>query len=145
MYELDRAEAEAVLREQEIGRLGMYDEAEDRVYVVPISYVYHDGAVEFHSAPGLKLELLRAHPKGVCFQVDRISDVDDWRSVVGWGQFEEVTDSWERQVVLQRFGQSLIRGPLRDHQNIGRAGARGVGETVYRLRLTELSGKAESA
>ncbi|MGH2519160.1 MAG: pyridoxamine 5'-phosphate oxidase family protein, partial [Chloroflexota bacterium] len=86
---------------------------------------------------------LHAHPNGVCFQVDQITDVDDWRSVVGWGQFEEVADTWERQEVLQWFGQALIRGPLRDHQNIGRAGALGVGETVYRLRLTELSGKAD--
>ena len=144
MRELTRPEIDAVLSAEDLGRLGLYDRGADRVYVVPISYVYDDQTLFFHSAAGLKLDLLKAHPDGICFQVDQIAAIGEWLSVVAWGRFEEIGDQAERQGILHSFGDRLFKGPLRDHQNVGRAGQLGAGETVYRIQLTELTGRTDS-
>ncbi len=144
MRELTKPEIEEILRAEDLGRLGLYDAEHDRVYVVPISFVYQDDVLVFHSAPGLKLELLHAHPDGICFQTDQITDIGDWSSVVAWGTFEEISDPQERQAILQSFGDRLFQGPLRDHQNVGRGGMLGAGETVYRISLTEVTGRADA-
>ena len=62
-----------------MGRIGCRDG--DSVYVVPISFVYDDGCAYGHSAEGRKLTLMRARPE-VCFEVDDIRGLSDWRSVV---------------------------------------------------------------
>ena len=145
MREMSQTESERLLRRQGIGRLGLYDSEHDRVYVVPISYVFHKGSAYFHSVPGLKLELLVNHPQHVCLHVDAIADEGEWESVVAWGRFAEITDEAERVRVLRSFGQRLFRGPLRDHQNIGRSGELGAGEIVYRVDVEELTGRADSS
>jgi uncharacterized protein len=70
-----------------VGRIGCRDG--DSVYVVPISFVYDDGCAYGHSAEGRKLTLMRARPE-VCFEVDDIRGLSDWRSVVAHGVFEEL-------------------------------------------------------
>ena|SRR5579884_1616819 len=145
MRDLSSQETEQLLTRAKIGRLGVFDEIKQRVYVVPVSYWYADGTAYLHSAPGLKLDLLHERPTGVCFQVDDIADEGEWLSVISWGSFEEITDGEERQRVLHGFGSRLLRGPLRDRQNLGRGGTLGAGETVYRLVLNEVTGRADSS
>jgi len=58
-------------------------------YVVPVSYVYSDGALLGHSIAGLKLDMLRKNPQ-VCVEVDQVDDLANWRSVVAGGWFEEL-------------------------------------------------------
>lgn len=144
MRDLSSAEIRQLLGRRKVGRLGVCDRRRERVYVVPVSYYYEGDAVYLHSAPGLKLKLLHEQPAHVCFQVDEIADEGEWQSVIGWGRFEEIADPAERQRVLQSFGGRLLRGPLRDHQNIGRVGMLGAGETVYRIAFEELTGRADS-
>jgi len=145
MRDLSKTEIEHLLDRRKIGRLGLYDRHHQRVYVVPVSYCYRDGAAYLHSAPGLKLELLHEEPANVCFEVDDIADEGEWQSVIGWGGFEEIGDPEERQRVLRSFGERLLRGPLRDRQRVGRGGMLGAGETVYRVVFDELTGRADSS
>ena len=145
MRDLTADETKEVLRAQETGRLGVYDPEHHRVYIVPISYVYSDGVLYFHSAPGVKLELLHAQADSVCFQVDDIADIGDWKSVIAWGHFAEIEDPERRQSILRSFGPRLLRGPMRDHQNVGRGGILGAGESVYRIEIRELSGRADES
>ena len=57
-----------ILAKASVGRLGMC--VGDEPYVVPLTYVWHEGKVVFHCATsGRKLEMLAANPR-VCFQVD---------------------------------------------------------------------------
>ena len=123
MRDLSQPEIEALLRHCKVGRIGIYDKHHRRAYVVPISYQYRDGAAYLHSAPGLKLDLLHEQPADVCFEVDDIADESEWRSAIGWGRFEEISDPQERMRVLRLFGDRLLRGPLRERQRVGR-GAR---------------------
>jgi len=142
LRELSQPEVKDLLGRGKIGRLAIYDARRERVYVVPISYVYKDGVAYLHSAPGLKLDLLRQRPAHVCFQVDDVVDEDQWQSVTAWGEFEEIADARERQRALRSFGDRLLRGPLRERQLAGRAGMLGSGETVFRIHLEEMTGRS---
>ncbi|SDG43191.1 hypothetical protein SAMN05421827_106200 [Pedobacter terrae] len=95
---LEEEDVEKLLKEQYIGRLGCHDEGMS--YIVPINYVYNNDIVYAHSAPGKKIRMMRSNPK-VCFQADQIRDTFNWKSVVCWGKFEEITDISEKQNVLQ--------------------------------------------
>ena len=145
MRDLSQPEIEALLWHCKVGRIGIYDQHHQRTYVVPVSYQYRDGAAYLHSAPGLKLDLLHEQPAGVCFEVDDIADEGEWRSVIGWGRFEEINDPQERMRVLRLFGDRLLRGPLRERQRVGRGGMLGAGETVYRVVFDEMNGRADTS
>ena len=145
MRDLSTDELHRLLNRGRIGRLGVCDTARQRAYVLPVSYVYHENSVYLHTAPGLKLDLLRQRRGQVCFEVDEIADEGEWLSLIAWGSFEEIRDPEARQRVLKDFGGRLDRGPLRDHQNAGRAGQLGAGEIVYRIDIEEMTGRADSS
>ncbi|MBV9119445.1 MAG: pyridoxamine 5'-phosphate oxidase family protein [Chloroflexi bacterium] len=145
MRELSMDDIEALISGSKIARLGIYDRHHQRVYIVPVSYYFRDGAAYLHSAPGLKLDLLHEQPRRVCFQVDQISDEGEWQSALGWGNFEQITDPDQRMKVLQGFGDRLQRGPLRERSRFGRAGMVAAGETVYRIVFEQLTGRADSS
>jgi nitroimidazol reductase NimA-like FMN-containing flavoprotein (pyridoxamine 5'-phosphate oxidase superfamily) len=64
----DRGEVEEVLKEAQVGRLGTC--VDGRPYVVPLSFVYHDGTIIFHGAgEGKKIAEIVRNPR-VCFEVD---------------------------------------------------------------------------
>lgn len=60
------------------------------IYVVPITYAFEDGYIYSHSKLGKKIEMMRKSPK-ICVQVEEIKDFFHWKSVIAWGQFEELT------------------------------------------------------
>jgi nitroimidazol reductase NimA-like FMN-containing flavoprotein (pyridoxamine 5'-phosphate oxidase superfamily) len=43
--------------------------------------------------------MMRNNPK-VCFQVDEMRDMANWKSVITWGNFEEIDDEVERRKAL---------------------------------------------
>ena len=85
--ELTTEEIDDLLRSEAIGRIGCY--AFGRPYVVPITYAYDGVAVYGHSREGMKLRAMRSHPS-VCFEVDRMDGLSDWRSVIALGTFSEL-------------------------------------------------------
>jgi nitroimidazol reductase NimA-like FMN-containing flavoprotein (pyridoxamine 5'-phosphate oxidase superfamily) len=40
-----------------------------------------------HSAAGMKTQMMRANPS-VCFEVEHVDDLTNWRSGIAWGPFE---------------------------------------------------------
>ena len=125
--ELHSDEIEAVLHRHHIGRLAcVVDGGPD---LVPITYAYADGAVYGYSAPGRKLDALRAEPR-VCFEVDERWDDATWRSVVAEGTFEELADAAERDTALARLARAKPDA------------ARVLGDgAVFRLRLSTKTGR----
>ncbi len=85
--ELTPDEIEQVLRENIIGRIGCH--AFGRSYVVPITYAYDGTYVYGHSREGMKLHMMRENPH-LCFEVDHMDGLANWRSVIAWGTFEEM-------------------------------------------------------
>ena len=85
--ELTKREIEQTLQENVIGRVGCH--AYGQTYVVPITYAYDGKYVYAHTAVGMKLHMMRENPR-LCFEVDQMDDLANWRSVIAWGTFEEL-------------------------------------------------------
>lgn len=111
MIDLRQDACEALLARNSVGRLGCYSPADRQVYVVPVSYDYHDGAIFFGSIRGEKVEYLRAHPDGVCFEVDEVDDTLNWSSIIVRGSFEELTGR-ERLAEKPAALARAERGPM---------------------------------
>lgn len=99
MFEnLDNTEIEEVISNNFIGRLGC--QANGKVYVVPISYAYDSNYIYARTFEGMKISMMRNNPN-VCFQLDQMGNMSDWKSVILWGTYEELTDEKERNKGLQ--------------------------------------------
>ena len=139
---LDQKQMERVLSSGNVGRIGVHGNG--RTYVVPTTYVFDGDSVYCHAAMGLKIRMMRANPE-VCFQVDEIDDMANWRSVIAWGRYEELKGelaSAATNLLVSRLSPltaSETAGPA------GRAAGRaGNGEEVsYRIRITECTGRFE--
>ncbi len=109
-----RYEMEELLREEEIGYLGL--SLEGKPYVVPLNYHYSDGKIYFHCAlKGKKLVCMKANPQ-VCFTVGRqLAEVRehaggnpchvDSDSVVCYGKARMIEDLDERSKALNAFNR----------------------------------------
>ena len=126
--ELHPDDVETVLHRHHVGRLACV--VDGAPYVVPVTYAYAGDALYFRTAPGRKLEALRAEPRA-CFEVDERWDDATWRSVVVEGTVEEVADEPSRQAAL-----ALLAGAMPD-------GTRSAPDAVVlRRRPTTKTGRA---
>ena len=146
--ELSAQEIEELLHSEVTGRIGCH--ADGRTYVVPITYAYEKGYVYCHSADGLKLRMMRKNPN-VCFEVDRVQDVGNWKSVIATGRFEELSGREAiaaMDVLISRFGEMGPAAPAHPSFVIRSSDAeppRADGRTIvlYRFRLAEKTGRFE--
>ncbi len=137
---LSRGAIARILREGTVGRLGIH--ADGRTYVVPITYVYDGDAVYGHSVLGQKIRMMRKSPE-VCFEVEDITDLANWRTVIASGRYEELTG--DVATAAARLIAARL-GPLTTSETAGPHGApRRRGRTLvsYRIRLGERSGRYE--
>ena len=139
---LSDEQIDMVLSEEVVGRIGCY--ANERIYVVPVLYAYEGGYVYGHTGEGRKLRMMRSNPQ-VCFEVEQIDGLREWRTVIATGHFEELhgpeADRAERLLVerlksLLATGESQPAAPARSAAEPRRA-------VVYRIALTERSGRFE--
>lgn len=136
---LPDAEIERLLSEEFVGRLAC--SVDGRPYVVPVAYAYKDGYVYSHSSEGQKIRMMRRN-RNVCFEVDRVQDEFNWRSVVAWGTYEELRGEAAEEAmraILVKFLPSRLRdaSALPD----SRPGVLEEGAVVYRIRITERTGR----
>src|ERR1700694_3156395 len=82
--DLSRGEVEALLLRNKVGRIGF--SFHDRVDIQPIHYLYERGWLYGRTSEGEKISTLKRNPC-VAFEVDEVSDLFDWRSVVIHGSF----------------------------------------------------------
>jgi len=126
----------AILREGTLGRLGCI--AADWPYVVPVNYFFDGRDIYIHTLPGKKLDALRANPR-VCLQVDDIKDSYNWRSVIAYGTFEEVSNEETRENVLTKLYSRLPHMTPVESKMV--EGAKGT--VVFRIKVEEVTGMAE--
>lgn len=147
--ELNSKEIEDLLSSEATGRIGCH--AEGRTYVVPITYAYDGRDVYCHSPEGLKLRMMRKNPV-VCFEVDRIQDMGNWKSVIVHGRFEELRGRdalaamdilIKRFVAIEQpdephpsyiFRESQVEPPRTDGREV----------VIFRIRIAEKSGRFET-
>lgn len=145
---LSSEEIEEVLRHSVFGRIGCHDKG--RTYVVPVNFIYDGSAVICHSAAGLKIQMMRNNPE-VCLQVDIVRDFMNWKSVVAWGTYTEISDTAEQQAAMKLFVDRTMKikisetavlpetAPMRIHpQTPGH-----ITPIVYKIILHEKTGRYE--
>ena len=87
--EMTEQENTAVVSAGRLARLACANEGQP--YMVPIHYAFADRHLYSFSMAGQKVEWMRSNPK-VCVQIDDLSSVRSWKSVVVYGVFEELPD-----------------------------------------------------
>jgi len=102
--ELNNEQIDHVLQSQYIGRLGCT--AGNEMYVMPVTYAYDGEYIYSNSKVGTKVEIMRKNPT-VCFQVDVIDNMANWRSVIIWGDYEEIESESERKRALNILATKL--------------------------------------
>lgn len=137
-----------VLKENALGRIGCSDGSQN--YIVPINYYFDGKAIVMHSGIGLKIHLMRKNPN-VCFEVDEMTDFNNWRSVIIIGRYEEIHDEEEKKEVMDAYIHSMMRIKLSETALLPEIQAyrlhprTGPLDTViYKILIEKMSGRYES-
>ena len=105
----------------------------------------------YRRGPGKKIDMMRKNPK-VCFEVEEIENIFQWRCAIAWGTFEEITDEDEkqqaRQLLTHRF-MPLVSNP-QHHASHGIAANEfdidtRINPIVYKIRIKKVTGRFEGA
>src|SRR5207248_2772551 len=103
---LTEEQIEEVLKSKVHGRLGCTDG--QKVYVVPINYVYNGSRyIIAHSQEGLKIQMMRKN-HSVCFEVDEMLNFTNWKSVIIWGQYQELSNERDRYSAMKEFTDRMM-------------------------------------
>jgi len=102
---LSESECKVVLADHNLAHLACTNNW--RPYVVPIHYVYADGAIYAFSLPGKKIEWMRYNPL-VCLMVEEKQQGRAWKSVVVDGLYEELRDGIGRKHDEREHAWSLL-------------------------------------
>jgi nitroimidazol reductase NimA-like FMN-containing flavoprotein (pyridoxamine 5'-phosphate oxidase superfamily) len=138
--ELTPDEIDVVLRQETIGRIGCY--AFGRPYVVPVTYAYDGVAVYAHSREGLKLRPMRSNPS-VCFEVDHMESLTEWKSVIAMGTFSEL-EQRESELAMELLRRRLAPlVPSATSVPDGHLHPSGMPWSVFRILLGERTGRFE--
>ena len=159
--EMNRNQMEEFLNAGVIGRLGCSND--DQVYVVPITYAYDNGYIYGHTKDGLKIRMMRNNPN-ICFEIDWVKDMSNWKSVIAYGKFEELNgiDANMGLEILMRnvksiLGKKPLANGVMDHDNTHivniafqhsflspflHSASKEISEiVVYRIKIIKMSGK----
>lgn len=139
---------EELLRDNNFGRIGCRDS--ELVYIVPVNYVYDGKYIVCHSVPGMKIEMMRKNPK-VCFQVDVVKDFNHWKSVIAWGEYQELTDERARYGAMKLFIDRTLRlkisetalPPELSEFRVHPRPPENIKPVIYRIAVTEKTGRYE--
>ena len=148
--EMTEEQIERLLSSQMIGRIGCCDNG--RAYVVPVTYAYAGGFIYAHSSEGRKVELMRHNPN-VCFEVENVTNMANWQSVIVEGAFEElVGDEASRamELLMERFLPfmgTVSETLMPSHEAAPPVHGNKPGNhqaVVYRVRVSQKTGRFET-
>lgn len=142
---LSDSESVEILEKGTSGVLAVYGD-DSYPYAVPLSYVYKNGKIYFHSATtGHKLDAIRAHHKVSFCVIDQDQVVPEaftsyFRSVIVFGTCRVIEDHEEKRRSLFELGEKYspnMEGPL--NEEIRKAFERLV---MIELNIEHITGKA---
>jgi len=135
--ELSRDETEAMLLRNRVGRLAF--SLHDRVDVQPIHYIYERGWLYGRTSEGDKIVAL-THNQWVAFEVDEVTDLFDWRSIVIHGSFwimhprgsPRAEELWTKAAELV---SKIVPGSLTESDPVA------FRQTLFRIAVSDLRGR----
>lgn len=142
---LTTQEINEVLTRGIVGRIGCSDGK--KLYVVPINYVFDGKFIIAHSLEGMKINMMRKNPE-VCFEVDEMKDLSNWRSVIVWGIYQELKEERERYAAMKLFVDRMIHSRHAEAKVITSnethtAKPEKLKPIIYRILLQEATGRFE--
>jgi len=135
---LNESQARALLRSERVARLGCIVNREP--YITPINYLFEDDCVYSHSLAGTKINALRENPRA-CVQVDHVESDLSWKSVMAFGNFEEIVEPGERNKILSKLLTRFALLTPVESTLVEDAGSPEV--IVFRIRIDRITGVAE--
>lgn len=129
-----------------VGRLGCH--ADGKTYVVPISYAYDGDSIYARTFEGMKISMMRKNPN-VCFQVDKMESMADWKSVILWGNFEELKDEAERKeglkILVSRVLPNIASETVKftPEWPFPSDSLDEIDGIIFRIRINEMTGRQE--
>jgi len=140
--EFERPEIEQLLARERVVRLGFA--AAGEVLVVPVFYIWFDGALCGLTTPGRKTRMAEANPHAA-FQVDSTAATGPWQwtSVTGEGSFEVVRDPAEFGPFAEQLRGRLADAPRWAAEELQDRFTR-LGMVPWRIRPASLSGRAHA-
>jgi uncharacterized protein len=144
--ELNETEIRNVLTSQALGRLACTDGKQP--YIVPVTYNYDGTYIYGQTNLGTKLNLLRKNPN-VCFEVDIMTDMSNWKSVLVFGKFEELKseEAVEARKTLYNSLFSLMTSStihLHEHGgNVATDDTNSARQVMYRIKIKKITGRFE--
>jgi nitroimidazol reductase NimA-like FMN-containing flavoprotein (pyridoxamine 5'-phosphate oxidase superfamily) len=135
--ELSRDETEAMLLRNRVGRLAF--SLHDRVDIQPIHYIYERGWLYGRTSEGDKITAL-THNQWVAFEVDEVTDLFDWRSIVIHGSFwimhprgsPRAEELWAKAAELV---SKIVPGSLTESDPVA------FRQTLFRIAVSDLRGR----
>lgn len=138
--ELSREEVEETINRNRVGRIAF--SFHDRVDIQPIHYIYERGWLYGRTSEGEKIYTLK-HNQWIAFEIDEVSDLFEWRSVVVHGSFwiihpqgsPRAEELWTRaaQLVAQ-----IVPGALTENDPVS------FRHTLFRIAVGEAHGREAS-
>jgi uncharacterized protein len=144
--QLNDEQIENVLSSQVVGRIGCTDGKQP--YIVPVTYTYDGKYIYGQTNEGMKLNMLRKNPN-VCFEVDMMSDMRNWQSVIVYGKFEELKDKEAEKARSILFGKVFtLMTSSTVHAHEHEAGGKvddstRVKHVMYRMKIKKVTGRFE--
>ena len=137
-----------ILQSNILGRIGCYDGS--RIYVVPVHYVFDGKYIIAHSVVGMKIRIMRYNPQ-VCFEVDQMQSMTHWKSVIVWGQYQELDNERERYAAMKLFVERTMHMKISEtaippELSENRVHPRSPGNirpVVYRIVIEDITGRYE--
>lgn len=144
--ELTQYEIDKMLKTQTLGRIGC--SAEGKTYIVPIAYAYDGEYLYGHSQEGMKIKLMRQNPK-VCFEVDAIENLANWKSVIIQGEFQELMGEAGRaamQFFVDQLEPHLLSStsiPSHGLSHFHQTEQSEIKSVIFRIKINERTGRFE--
>jgi uncharacterized protein len=134
--DLSQDECTNLLSAARYGRLAL--SKDNQPYVVPMSYVYHEGKIYLHSrGRGKKVEYVSDNPR-VCFQID-VLEKERWSSVLVFGisRLSESVEAKQRMFdAFTKKGQGGHGGKKFSREELER-----MPMTIWQIDILEMTGR----
>lgn len=135
-----------IISSQVIGRLACSDGKQP--YIIPVTFAYDGKYIYGQSNEGTKLDILRRNPN-VCFEIDIMTDMRNWQSVIVTGRFEELKNknaAKARDVLFNRVFPLMTSSTIHTHEH-GVTGkvddSTRIKQIIYRIKIKKVTGRFE--
>jgi len=144
--QLSDAKIQSILTSQVLGRLACTNGKQP--YIVPVTYTYDGEYIYGQTCEGMKLKILRKNPN-VCFEVDMMTDMRNWQSVIVFGRFEELKNKEAEKARDVLFGNIFSLMTSSTIHNYGHEvngkidDSTRVKHVMYRIKIKKITGRFE--